>query len=153
MQRLLQSKLFLRFYPPGWPDSACGPEVPARHGHVAVHHGAPGRRRAHPAVPFQFTCRGHNGDHGDLPEPTLHRKQRGAHVPGSHILDSVEMMAEEEKEREKTASCVATAAFVCVVRVSGKIKLVSSSALPPFDPVSPSFLTFQFYSRSFLIKK
>lgn len=150
IQRLLPSKLFLRSHPPGRPDSACSPEVPARHRHVAVHHGAPGRRRAHPAVPFQFTCSGHNGDHGDLPEPALHRKQRGAHVPGSHLLVSVEMMAEEEKKREKTASCVATAAPVCVDRVSGKIKLVSSSALPPFDPVPPPlFLTFQLYSHSF----
>lgn len=70
--------LFFCFNPPnppssGWSDCACSPEVPAGHRHVTVHHGAPGRRRAHPAIPFQFTCRGHHRDHRDLPEPALHR--------------------------------------------------------------------------------
>lgn len=46
----------------------------------------------------------------------------------------VELIAEKEKKR-KTASCVATAAFLCVDWGSGEIKLVCSSLLPPLDPV------------------
>lgn len=117
--------------PIGWPNGACGTEVSARHGHVSVHHRAPGRHRAHPAVPLQFTCRRHPRDHRDLPERTLHWQQCSTHVPGSHLLGGRELTVEEEVQERKIASCDATPAFVYVSYV-----LASPCLFPPQVPVS-----------------
>lgn len=102
--------------PAGRPNSACGPEVSARHRHVSVHHGAHGRRCAHPTLPLQLSSRWHHRDHRDLPEPALHREQRSTHVPGPHLLEQVEPMVEEGKvrrgKRDEIASRDVSPAFV-----------------------------------------
>ena len=136
--------------PVGWPNSACGPEVSARHRHDSVHHGAHGRRCAHPAIPLQFTSRRHHRDHRDLPESTIHREQRSTHIPGSHLLDKIDLMVEEKgqerDERKVIANCFLwcyTCSCLCVDLdwvfnncQKKEKKKVSSSLFPPLVPLN-----------------